>query len=322
MNTDIPHTHIAIIGAGLAGAAFSYFAQQQNISCLVIEKSRGTGGRAGSKHLEQGSVDLGASIISFGDEELTDLRETLLKDHVIERWQSAYVGVPKMSAIARYLLQDTPLLTNTKAHHIERQGKGWLIRDDTYQPICHAEHVVLATPAIQSAMLLASVPNSGALLQFANQAGSQTQPQWAMWVTTKATEHAPLLPCQHPVLESIIKDSDKPHRIASDLETWVIQASPQWSKDHLDMPKSHVLTHLVSAFSEVTGEEVLDAGEPHRWLLGRQAMALAPRPFMWDSTLNIGLIGDWLCQGDAEGAMLSAKFAFDALGHTFDVSNT
>ncbi|SBS32518.1 protoporphyrinogen oxidase [Marinomonas aquimarina] len=321
MKSDIPHTQIAVIGAGLAGATFSYFAQQHNMSCIVIEKSRGTGGRAGSKRLEQGSVDLGASIISFGDEELTELRETLLKAQVIERWQSAYVGVPKMSAISRYLLQDTPLLTSTKAHYIERQGKGWLIRNDQYQPICHAEYVVLATPALQAAMLLASVPNSGALLQFANQAGSQTQPQWAMWVTTDVTDHAPLLPCQHAVLESIIKDSDKPQRRAGDQETWVIQASPQWSKKHLDTPKSEVLANMVQAFSDVTGVAVQDAGEPHRWLLGRQAMALAPRPFMWDSTLNIGLVGDWLCQGDAEGAMLSAKFAFEALQQTFDITN-
>ncbi|CUB04871.1 NAD(P)/FAD-dependent oxidoreductase [Marinomonas fungiae] len=321
MKTDIPHTQIAIIGAGLAGATFSYFAQQQHIPCLVIEKSRGTGGRAGSKRLEQGSVDLGASIISFGDEELAHLRETLLKANVIERWQSAYVGVPKMSAISRYLLQDTPLLTGNKAHHIERQGKSWLIRDESYQPICYAENVILATPALQSAMLLASIPNSGALLQFANQAGSQTLPQWAMWVTTHATEHAPLVPCQHEVLESIIKDSDKPQRPASTTETWVIQASPQWSKKHLDTPKSEVLAEMIQAFSDVTGVEVLNAGEPHRWLLGRQVMALAPQPFMWDSTLNVGLIGDWLCQGDAEGAMLSAKFAFDAIGPTFDMNN-
>ena len=78
---------------------------------------------------------------------------------------------------------------------------------------------------------------------------------------------------------------------------------------------------MVDAFTQATGAEVLDAGEPHRWLLGRQAMALAPQPFMWDSTLNIGLVGDWLCQGDAEGAMLSAKYAFDAVGHTLDTDN-
>lgn len=321
MKADIPHTHIAIVGAGLAGTAFNYFAKQQNIPCLVIEKSRGTGGRAGSKRLEVGSVDLGASIISFGDEALTELRETLVKEQVIERWQSAYVGVPRMSAIGRYLLQDTPLLNNTKAHHIERHGQEWLVRDDQYQPICRAKHLVLATPATQAAMLLATVPNSGALLQFANQAGSQTQPQWVMWVTTKATDQAALVPIQHEVLESVIKDSDKPKRRQNTYETWVIQASPKWSKAHLDTPKSEVLRFMIDAFTQATGAEVLDAGEPHRWLLGRQAMVLAPQPFMWDSILNIGLVGDWLCQGDAEGAMLSAKYAFDAVGHTLDTDN-
>ncbi|WP_067095997.1 NAD(P)/FAD-dependent oxidoreductase [Marinomonas atlantica] len=322
MTSGIPRTHFAIIGAGLAGATFSHFAHQQGFECIVLEKSRGTGGRAGSKRLGEYSVDLGASIISFGDEELTDLREVLLENQVIERWQSAYVGVPRMSSIARFLIQDSPLLTETKVHHIERQGSKWLLRDEKYQPICLTEHVVIATPAMQSAMLLATIPNSGALLQFANQAGSQTQPQWSMWVTTEPTDSAPLRPCQHPILESLIKDSDKPQRVAGSMETWVIQASPQWSKTHLDTPKEDVKSILIEAFTDATSSTVKESGDPHRWLLGRQAMALSPSEYFFDNTLNISLIGDWLCQGDAEGAMLSAKFAFEAIQKTLTDTNT
>lgn len=318
MTSSTPHSTFAIIGAGLAGATFSFLARQQGFSCIVLEKSRGAGGRAGSKRFGKNSVDLGASIISFGDEELTELREVLLKNRVIERWQSAYVGVPCMSAISRFLLRDTPFLTETKAHHIERKGNKWLIRNNKYQPICTAEHVIIAAPAIQSAMLLATVPNSGALLQFANQAGSQTHPQWSMWVTTKETDSAPLQPCQHPILESLIKDSDKPQRPAGNHETWVIQASPQWSKDHLDTSKDDVKATLIDAFNKATETPVIDAGEPHRWLFGRQAMALSPRPFLLDNTLNIALIGDWLCQGDAEGAMMSAKLAFESINKSIN----
>jgi renalase len=316
---DIPQTRFAVIGAGLAGTTFSYYATQHNQSCTVIDKSRGTGGRAGSKRLNHGSADLGASIISFSDEDLTDIRETLLNENVIARWQSAYVGVPRMSSISRFLIQGSSLISETKVHHIERQGSQWLLRDENYKPVCLAQSIIIATPATQAAMLLATVPNSGALLQFANQAGSQTQPQWAMWVTTPKTDLAPLMPCQHPVLESLIKDSDKPGRTQNDTETWVIQASPQWSKEHLDSPKSDVLAALITTFSEVTGTEVIDAGEPHRWLLGRQAMALSPKPYLWDDTLNIGLIGDWLCQGDAEGAVMSAKYAFEAIRKTYNM---
>ncbi|MBJ7550806.1 NAD(P)/FAD-dependent oxidoreductase [Marinomonas ostreistagni] len=314
---DIPHTRFAVIGAGLAGATFAYYANRHQQPCLVIDKSRGTGGRAGSKRLAHGSADLGASLISFSDEDLTDIREILLEQQVIERWQSAYVGVPRMSSITRYLTKDIELVTETKVHHIERRQGNWLLRNEKYQPICTAENLVIGAPAVQAAMLLATIPNSGALLQFANQAGSQTQPQWSMWVTTEKLDTAGLMPCDHPVLETLIKDSDKPDRNSEEVDTWVIQASPEWSKTHLDTPKSEVLSHLIQAFEGVTDTKVLDAGEPHRWLLGRQAMALSPKPFLWDDTLKICLIGDWLCQGDAEGAMLSAKYAFATIRNTY-----
>ncbi|MBM6551315.1 NAD(P)/FAD-dependent oxidoreductase [Marinomonas ostreistagni] len=314
MATPIPTTKLVIIGAGLAGATFSHLATQHHIPTTIIEKSRGTGGRAGSKRLSCGGIDQGASILGFSDEDLTDIREHLLEQNVLQRWQSGYVGTPRMSSITRYLSSHAELVTETKVQHIERSYDDyWLLRDDKYQPVIKAEYVMIATPALQASMLLATIPNTSTLLLQANRAGANTLSQWVMWLRTSQTDAAPLQFSVHPSLETLIKDSDKPGRERQDDDLWVVQASPEWSQTHLDSDKAEVQAALQQAFSEVIDCEVYEAGEPHRWLLGRQAMPVSSSSFLWDNQLNIGLIGDWLCQGDAEGAMLSAQYAFDYL---------
>jgi predicted NAD/FAD-dependent oxidoreductase len=57
------------------------------------------------------------------------------------------------------------------------------------------------------------------------------------------------------------------------------------------------------------GVGILAAGEPHRWLLGQQSGVISDQPFLVNDTKNLWLIGDWLCQGDGEGALVSATLA-------------
>ncbi len=311
MSNAIPTTSLAIIGAGLAGTSMAYFANQQGIATTLIDKSRGTGGRAGSKRLEQGSVELGASIISFHDPDLMELRDTLLNANVLASWQSGHVGVPRMSAISRYLAGDTPLMTQQRVQHLERGGNHWLLRDDKYQPIIKAQALVIATPATQAAMLLATVPNTPNLLLNANQSSAATQPQWSMWLRTEKSDQAPLQLVPNEVLQTLIKDSDKPQRMQSELDTWVIQSTTTWGQQHIDDDKTQVQKDMIHAFETATGLTAVEQGTPHRWLLGRQAVVTSNKPFLYDPALELIVIGDWLCQGDGEGAVLSAKFAAD-----------
>ena len=59
----LPHYDAVVIGAGLAGSVVAHELHQAGQRVLVIDKSRGTGGRASSKRLESGSCDMGATSI-------------------------------------------------------------------------------------------------------------------------------------------------------------------------------------------------------------------------------------------------------------------
>ncbi|MBJ7536866.1 NAD(P)/FAD-dependent oxidoreductase [Marinomonas transparens] len=311
---------VAIIGAGLAGSLCAHLIAQSGLTVCVIDKSRGTGGRASSKKLDDGtSCDLGTPFIHASHASSLALMEGLVDDKVAAPWQQlntkdtqAFVGIPKMSAITRHWLGNAPFISNTRVHHLEQitqasgSHKQWLLRDDKYQAVVVAEKVIITAPAPQAAMILATHTDLAILLLRANQACQSSQAQWAMWLETPISDlNALIAPHNSPICR-MLKDNHKPMRDSAKLDRWVIQTSPEWTKQYLDADKALVASTLIQAFSTLTEQRVIQHGEAHRWLLSRFNENKGNNAFAWDIENNIGLAGDWLCQGDAEGALLSA----------------
>ncbi|TYL48530.1 NAD(P)/FAD-dependent oxidoreductase [Marinomonas sp. IMCC 4694] len=315
-----PMYDMAIIGAGLAGSLCAHLLSEPDISLCIIDKSRGSGGRASSKRLDDGtSCDLGAPFIHAKQEETRNLLETLTKQQVTAHWPQlntneaqAFVGTPKMSAITRHWIADTDFITNTRVHHLEHHADDhdeqgyWLIRDDKYQPVVRAKKIIIAAPAPQAAAILSTNERLAVLLLRANQACAHYQSQWAMWLETDTCDLSAIIELKDSPIKRMIKDNHKPMRHSDNHDRWVIQANPAWSKQHLDANKEWIAQALLQAFSEETEHRVLKHGEPHRWFLSRFAENRGNNDFAWAPEHNIGLAGDWLCQGDAEGALLSA----------------
>lgn len=313
-----PQYDVAIIGAGLAGSLCAHQLSLTGYAVCVIDKSRGSGGRASSKRLiNNGSCDLGAPFVHATQAITQKLFAQLAEIGVVLPWQAAslqdapaYVGVPKMSAITRHWLGDTDFITNKRVHHIEKDEQGTdnflRIRDDKYQTIVLAKRVIITAPAAQAAAILASMKGVEELLIQANRAAQSNQPQWAMWLETQPSSFASIIAPQESPISRLIKDSDKPHRHSNGTERWVIQAGSQWTKHHLDANKESVSDDLINAFINETQLTPINKGEPHRWLLGRVLPNLQHNTFMQNTKQNVYVAGDWLCQGDGEGALISA----------------
>ncbi len=315
-----PTFDIAIIGAGLAGSLCAHLLSQSGQTVCVIDKSRGSGGRASSKRLEGDvSCDLGAPYIYAKHADTLALFEELTKASVAAPWkqfstagEQAFVGVPKMSAITRHWLSNATFITNSRIHHLDQisQDEGdqthWLLRDDKYQPVVIAKKIIITAPAPQAAAMLATNEKLAVLLLRANQACATYQSQWAMWLETENSGLNALIELQDSPIARMIKDNYKPMRNSDKVDRWVIQTNPDWTKQHLDTDKEWITKKLLQAFSEHTEQRVLSHGEPHRWFLSRFVENKGHNNYAWAPEHNVGLAGDWLCQGDAEGALLSA----------------
>ncbi len=103
-----------------------------------------------------------------------------------------------------------------------------------------------ATPAKQAAPLLEAVP------RFMHRTETATPTiSWVLVLHISSTRPMPaeLIEGQHPVLLRCIKDSAKPGRNKNtNSETWVVEATAEWSAIHCDSEPEYISEQLKTAF--------------------------------------------------------------------------
>ncbi|MGI4939657.1 MAG: hypothetical protein ACRYHQ_03645, partial [Janthinobacterium lividum] len=85
----------------------------------------------------------------------------------------------------------------------------------------------------------------------------------------------------------------------------VIQATPDWSAQHLEQPAETVCASLLAALSVATGVDLPPAvaAQAHRWRYARSGRARTSR--LWNDQIRLGVCGDWLLGPRVEAAWLS-----------------
>jgi predicted NAD/FAD-dependent oxidoreductase len=126
----------------------------------------------------------------------------------------------------------------------------------------------------------------------ANQATlSHLGPQWNV---ARSTHHR---------VAWLARESSKPGRDA--VERWTLQASPQWSQEHLRDDAARVEAKLLRAFSEITGIHATPSYARARCWPEAQTQTPLGQPHLWDAKARIGLAGDWCMGHRVEDAFLS-----------------
>jgi hypothetical protein len=315
---------VAIIGTGIAGLSAAQALHAAGLDVQLFDKSRGSGGRMGSKRSEAGPLDMGAQYFTVRDRRFADVVQQWREEGWVAEWsptlyhysdgqlspspdeQLRFVGTPQMSAIAHGLLGSLPVRFSCHIAEVFRGPRHWTLQDtggETHGPF---SEVIVATPAPQATTLLASAPKlAGAA------AGVAMEPTWAVALTFRSELQTSLEGCfvQEGPLDWFACNRSKPGRDRRP-DTWVLHASCAWSREHLDLPKDSVIEHLHGAFAELVGCTVPapELALAHRWLYAKPATA-----HQWgtlaDADLGLYACGDWCLSGRVEGAWLSGQEA-------------
>ena len=222
------------------------------------------------------------------------------------------VAVPGMNALVRHWAQ--PLQTAgqlelvTQVTHIERDAlnqKQWQLQTkgegDSQHVYSGFDAVLLAMPNVQAHALLQNSKLADKLA--ADIAKVKVAPCWTLmlafpqaiqptmahigpqWNVARSTHHR---------ISWLARESSKPGRSA--MERWTVQASPEWSTEHLEDDAPRVQAKLLKAFSEVTGIRAEPAhADVHRWRYAQTTKPLG-KSHLWDAKAGIGACGDW-CLG-------------------------
>ena len=114
------------------------------------------------------------------------------------------------------------------------------------------------------------------------------------WNAARSTHHR---------IAWLARESSKPGR--SQVERWTVQASPEWSHEHLNDDPARAQAKLLRAFSEVTGIRATPTSvETRRWKYARTMKPLG-QSALWDSASQLGVCGDWCLGHRLEDAFIS-----------------
>lgn len=315
---------IAIIGTGLAGLSAAQALHAAGVEVQLFDKSRGSGGRMASKRSDAGSLDLGAQYFTARDRRFVEVVQQWQARGWVAEWdpqlyqmsgsglqpspdeQLRWVGTPRMSAISRALLGALPVHFNCRITEVFRGEQHWQLQDAEGQNHGPFSAVIVATPAPQATGLLSAAP------KLASAAASVSMtPTWAVALAFATPLDTPVEASfvRGSALDWLARNRSKPGRDGH-FDTWILHASSDWSRQHLDLPKEAVIEHLHGAFAELIGCSVPapSFSLAHRWLYARPASshewgALA------DADLGLYACGDWCLSGRVEGAWLSGQEA-------------
>lgn len=310
---------VAIIGAGLAGLTAARQLLAAGNDVVVVEKSRGVGGRTSSRRGANGlRFDHGAPQLQHGTAPLRGLAATADATLTLPAGRTLHitVGVPTMNAPAKALAEGVEVCTQQRVVAISGSDQAWRLEFDAAHPGADPHQaprgpfdaVLITAPAPQAADLL----RTAAPRLAAEAAGVQFDACWSVmssWsepladgaVTAVANDG----PIEHATLQSAL-----PGRGTG--TQWVVQATPSWSAAQLEAPEAEAAAALLAALSQALGNNLPppDHLAAHRWRYARPATPLTA-PFLRNGTLLAA--GDWCGGADAAAAIASGRAAADAL---------
>jgi predicted NAD/FAD-dependent oxidoreductase len=315
---------VAVIGAGIAGLACARELARADAKVTVFERSRGLGGRLGTRRQGNLAFDHGAQYITTRSHSFSKYGEVAGRAGVLARWsprileddrlweapvEDWYVGQPGMSALVRPMSRNVELQSGVGVHEIIQSQRGWELQTDSGRQNHIFDAIAVAVPAPQALALLGPHGRSFRHLHEVRMA-----PCWAgMFAFEQPVDvGADVRRWTQGPLTWAACDSSKPGRPPGP-HCWVVHASVDWSRAHLEADAVEVAQLLLHEFATATGARLpapLHA-QAHRWRLALVEQPLG-LPCIVDEEIAAGACGDWCIAPRVEAAFESGR----ALAHS------
>ena len=313
---------VIVVGAGMAGLSAARTLSDQGHEVVVLEKSRGPGGRMSTRRKDRLRFDHGAQYFTASDPRFRRHVMAWRERGLVERWEARigaatsddivevsqaidrFVPVPSMNQVCRELMQNLEdCRFGWQASSFDYENRNWTVQSATGDSV-EGDVLVLTPPPEQVRSLLVDHEVNAALQQL------EMRPCWAVMTVLDrplfADWDAAFI--NHGPLSWVAGQAGRPRRPAAD--AWVLHGSPDWSQAHLEDSPEIVRDLLLDAARKLPGAQqfqVLEA-DAHRW---RYALAREPlkQGAFWFESKRLAVAGDWCYGSKVEGAFLSGVAA-------------
>ena len=316
-----------IIGAGIAGLLAAELLTNAGLSVVIVEKSRGVGGRMATRRIENGIFDHGAQFFTVREPAFAARVTTWQARGLVVRWangfatptegakndgHSRYRGKAGMTTVPKALANDLDLRLGANVRAVSRQARRWQIHLDSGETLL-SRSVILTPPVPQSLGLLEAgrvklpSPIAAALRAITY------DPCIAVLALSKDAGAVPPpggIQFQDGPIRWIADNHQK--GISPGGFAVTIHASPAFSLANWDLEDWNIAGQLLAAAAHWIGGEIVDY-QVHRWHFS-QPREIYPAP-----CLEIPGPAPLIFAGDAnggpkiEGAAHSGLFAAESM---------
>jgi len=258
---------VVVIGAGIAGLVAAQALQRAGRKVVVLEKSRGFGGRAASRSVEGARVDPGAQYFTARGDAFAAQVAAWEAAGVVTRWQGGiwrgrpggaaeppaadahprYIAPEGMNALGKDLAAGLAVRREAQVARVRRSHEGWRLEFSTDLPNLHAEQLVVTAPVPQALALLSGEELDPVALARAERV--RYAPCFALmagFAAEAGTPRWPALRLEHDsVLAWVANDASKrpqPHPT-----TLVVHATPDWTRANFERDPDGVTAALLAA---------------------------------------------------------------------------
>lgn len=317
-----------IIGAGMAGLTAARILYDAGYDVLVLEKSRGIGGRMATRRFAGGVFDTGAQFISARSEGFQKIIDDCLSNGSAKVWadgfpkdnmppqnsHARYCGSVGMTAIAKDLAKDIDIEYETRVKKINppNGNEVWKVEDEEGN-VFKASSLLMTPPAPQLLELLLPIQDS--LLSDGIKELEQVQYHCCICVVAalKDKTKVPAPGGIHLSDHDLVWVADNQQKGISDVPSLTLHGAPEFSRLNYDQSDEELISKMIELAKPIIGDCDVVEAQVRRWryslpfkFTDNPFVKLLDRPAMLAA-------GEAMVGGKVEGAYTSGKAAADWL---------
>jgi renalase len=306
-----------VIGAGISGLLMARRLRAAGETVVVLDKSRGVGGRMATKRVAGAVFDQGAQYFTVRTPELAALTADWAAAGLIRDWGAAehprFFSPAGMTAVPKHLAAGLDLRREHKALAVRRTGSGWTIELED-RPALTADRLVLTAPAPQSLALL----QAGAVPLPAALAGEIAALDYRPCLALLLLLDGPAtVPAGGVALETgpvrWLADNTAKGVSPGPGAALTVHTTAEFAAAHYTKTETEVFALLEAGLGPWLGNSRVVTTALHRWRYS-EPRRTHQAPAVWLPELQLGLAGDAFGGPKVEGAVRSGLALAASMG--------